>query len=314
MDKDNNVLVVGSIALDDVETPFGRREVSLGGSAVYCSYAGSFFSPFSVVGVVGEDFPKENVEMLNDRGIDTKALKTLPGKTFHWKGKYDFDLNTAHTLQTDLNVLAEFEPELHPHQKDMKYLFLANIDPVLQLKVVNEMNDPKVIAMDTMNFWIDSKREELIEVIKKVDYLLVNDAEARQLGEEANMIKASHNILSWGPKVLIVKQGEYGVTMFYKTDDHEKVQTFAAPSIPLETVLDPTGAGDSFAGAFMGYLASQNQINEKVLRSAVVMGSVVASFTVGGFSLDALQQASKDDIKKRFSQLRRIAHFDDVEI
>jgi sugar/nucleoside kinase (ribokinase family) len=314
MSSDNQVLVVGTVALDDVETPFGKKENALGGSAVYFSWANSFFSSVSMVGVIGEDFPNQHLNLLDQRGIDIQALKKINGKTFHWEGKYEYDLNTAHTLKTDLNVLADFDPELLPYQRDIKYLFLANIDPVLQLKVAKEMNEPKVIATDTMNYWIESKREDLLKVLKITDYLLVNDAEARQLGEESNLIAACRKILSWGPKVIIVKQGEYGVTMFYHDDSKEKIQVFAAPSIPLETVIDPTGAGDSFAGAFMGYLASQKKINEKTIRSAVAMGSVVASFTVEGFSLDALKEVEMEDIKKRFRSLRNIAYFEDIDL
>jgi sugar/nucleoside kinase (ribokinase family) len=311
---DNNVLVVGSVALDDVQTPFGEREKSLGGSAVYFSWACSFFAPVSVVGVVGEDFPDAHISMLNTRGIDTQSLIKTRGKTFHWQGRYDFDFNVAHTLKTELNVFADFKPRLNDELRQMKYLFLANIDPEIQLDVARQMKDPKIIAMDTMNYWIENKKDELMEAVKISDYLFVNDAEARQLAGEPNLISACARILSMGPEVVIVKQGEYGVSMFYKAGEREKIQTFSAPSIPLETVVDPTGAGDSFAGAFMGYIASHKKITERIMRCAAATGSVVASFTVEGFSLEALKKADMDAVMGRHRRLREIAYFEDLMI
>jgi len=312
MGKENKVLVVGSVALDDIETPSGRRENALGGSATYFSWACSLFSPVSMVGVVGEDFPPQYLHLLNQRGIDTQALRKIEGKTFHWKGRYDSDFNAAHTLRTELNVFANFNPEFFPYRCKIKYLFLANIDPVIQLKVAQEMKNPDIVATDTMNYWIEKKRKDLLKVLKITDFLLVNDAEARQLGEEANLISACRRILSWGPKIVIVKQGEYGVRMFYSSKKKEKIETFSVPSIPLETIIDPTGAGDSFAGAFMGYLASQRKIDEKTLRLAVAMGSVVASFTVEGFSLEALEKVDLKNVYQRFHNLRNIAYFEDL--
>ncbi len=312
MNDDSKVLVVGSVALDDIETPFGRREVSLGGSAVFFSWACSLYAPVSMVGVVGEDFPEEHINLFNGRGIDTRGLLKEKGKTFHWQGRYDFDCNVAHTIQTDLNVFANFKPRLLDDQCDIKYLFLANIDPVIQLEVASKMKNPMVVATDTMNYWIESKRADLMKVLEITDFLLVNDAEARQLGEEANLVAAAKKILSWGPKVVIIKQGEYGVTMFYSDEDGDTIETFSAPSIPLETVMDPTGAGDSFAGGFMGYLASQNNINGDTMRRAVAVGSVVASFTVEGFSIDSLKEAKLEDIVKRYSRLRNISSFKSI--
>lgn len=313
MSKKNDVLVVGSVALDDVETPFGRRKNSLGGSAVYFSLACSIFSAVSMVGVIGEDFPEEHILLLNTRGVDTRSLKRKKGRTFHWQGRYDLDLNLAHTLKTELNVFADFKPELYPRQSDAKYLFLANIDPELQLRVAREMSNPDIIAADTMNYWIDSKRRNLLKVLKITDFLLVNDAEARQLGKEANLTKACRKIISWGPKVVVVKQGEYGVIMFYSNAKGGKIKIFSAPAIPLDTVVDPTGAGDSFAGAFIGYIASKGRINEEIIRHAVTMGSVVASFTVEGFSVDELMKADLKKIYRRFSQLRDMAYFGDIQ-
>ena len=312
MSKENEVLVVGSVALDDIETPSGRRENALGGSATYFSWACSLFSPVSVVGVVGEDFPLQYLHLLNQRGIDTQALQKMKGKTFYWKGRYDFDFNTAHTLKTELNVFANFNPQLFPYQSRMKYLFLANIDPVIQLKVAQKMKNSGIIATDTMNYWIEKKKKDLLKVLEITDFLLVNDAEARQLGGEANLISACRRILSWGPKIVIVKQGEYGVRMFHLSKKKEKIETFSVPSIPLETIIDPTGAGDSFAGAFMGYLASQRKTDEKTLRLAVAMGSVVASFTVEGFSLEALEKVNLKNVYQRFHDLRNITYFEDL--
>ncbi|MFH1416543.1 MAG: PfkB family carbohydrate kinase [Elusimicrobiota bacterium] len=313
MNGKNKVLVVGSVALDDIETPFGSRDASLGGSAVFFSWACSLFSEVSMVGVVGDDFPAEYTDDMNRRGIDTNGLVVKEGKTFHWKGRYDFDCNIAHTIQTDLNVFGDFSPELLGYQKDIPYLFLANIDPVIQLRVAKEMKNPSVIATDTMNYWIESKRDDLMKVLEITDFLLVNDAEARQLAEEANLVTAAKKILTWGPKTIIVKQGEYGVTMFYSSGGAPKIETFSAPSIPLETVTDPTGAGDSFAGGFIGYLAMNGSISDETIRRAVVMGSVVASFTVEGFSIDVLRKAQKEEIHKRFSKLRKISYFEDIE-
>ncbi len=313
MSKENKVLVVGSVALDDIETPFESRKDSLGGSAVYFSYACSLFSKASMVGVVGENFPPEHISSLNKRGIDTQGIKKEKGKTFLWQGRYDFDFNVAHTLKTELNVFADFNPRLFPYQQEINYLFLANIDPVIQLKVAKEMKNPGIIATDTMNYWIESKRDDLLKVLEITDFLLVNDAEARQLAEEVNLVRACRKILTWGPEVIIVKQGEYGVTMFYKGKENE-IQVFSAPSIPLENVVDPTGAGDSFAGGFMGYLASADNVNPDTIRSAVAVGSVVASFTVEGFSVDVLKNVDLKEVSKRLCCLRNISYMEDIKI
>ncbi|MBN2408021.1 MAG: sugar kinase [Elusimicrobia bacterium] len=312
MSDDNKVVVVGSVALDDVQTPFGRREVSLGGSAVYFSWACSLFSKVSMIGVIGDDFPDEHVRMLEERGIDISGLERVRGKTFHWRGRYDFDLNIAHTLDTQLNVFAEFSPKLLDYQREAKYLFLANIDPALQLDVVRQMKAPRIVAADTMNFWIDGKRDDLEKVIGEIDYLIINDAEARQLAGEGNLVTACRKILERGPEALVVKQGEYGVTMFHAGKGNKGMEIFSAPSVPLDSVIDPTGAGDSFAGAFMGYIASEKKVNDSVIRRAVIMGCVVASFTVEGFSLDRLKEVDEKSIRERFSRLKKISYFDDL--
>jgi sugar/nucleoside kinase (ribokinase family) len=302
-----SLLVVGSVALDSLETPFGRREEILGGSAAYFSTCASFFGPTRVVAVVGEDFPEEHLEFLASRGADLDGLVRLPGKTFRWKGRYDFDLNTAHTLDTQLNVLASFKPVLPPAWRDTDFVFLGNIDPDLQQSVLDQVVAPKFVACDTMNFWIDSKRDSLLKTLRRVDLLFVNDAEARQLAGEHNVVKAARKILHFGPKAVVVKRGEYG-SLFFSGDE-----VFAASAYPLLDVFDPTGAGDSFAGGFMGYTARCGKVEPAVLRRAIVVGSVVASFTVEQFSLDRLRTLTAEEIRSRYAEAKQLAHFDDLE-
>ncbi len=301
------LLVVGSVALDSLETPFGRREDVLGGSASYFSACASFFGPTRVVAVVGEDFPDEHVRFLASRGVDLAGLSRQPGKTFRWKGRYEFDLNTAHTLDTQLNVFAAFHPRLPEHYRDSEYVFLGNIDPDLQRAVLDQVRAPRLVACDTMNFWIDSKRESLLKTLKRVDLLFVNDAEARQLAGEHNVVKAARRILSFGPRALVVKRGEYGA-LFFSGDE-----VFAASAVPLADVFDPTGAGDSFAGGFMGYVARVRREDLPALRRAIVVGSVLASFTVEQFSLDRLRTLAPEEIRTRYAEARQRAHFDDLE-
>ena len=300
-------LVVGSVALDSLETPFGRRDEVLGGSASYFSACASYFGPTRVVAVVGEDFPDEHVKFLASRGADLAGLVRQPGKTFRWKGRYHFDLNTAQTLDTQLNVLASFKPLLPLAWRDTDFVFLGNIDPDLQQSVLDQVNRPKFVACDTMNFWIDSKRESLLKTLKRVDLLFVNDAEARQLAGEHNVVKAARKILGFGPKAVVVKRGEYGSLYF------SAGEVFAASAYPIPDVFDPTGAGDSFAGGFMGYLARQGSVAPAVLRRAIVVGSVVASFTVEQFSLDRLRTLTAAEIKARYDEARQLAHFDALE-
>ena len=310
--KENTLLVVGSVALDTVQTPFGKRKRALGGSATYFSYAASIFTPVSIVAVVGKDFPQAHIESLKKRKIDISGLERKEGKTFHWEGRYDFDMNTAHTLRTDLNVFAQFRPRLTESQKELPLVFLANIDPEIQTAVLKEMKRPKLVAADTMNYWIENKRKELKQMLRCIDILLVNDAEARSLGEEINLLKASRNILSMGPRVLVVKQGEYGVTMFY-SDKNRSIEIFSSPALRLETVIDPTGAGDSFAGGFMAYLATKRVWDLRTLRSAVCLGTVVASFTVEGFSVEALARAGKNKIRNRMNILRKMSRWEEIK-
>jgi sugar/nucleoside kinase (ribokinase family) len=301
------LLVVGSVALDSLETPFGRREEILGGSASYFSTCASFFGPTRVVAVVGEDFPEEHVAFLASRGVDLAGLVRKPGRTFRWKGRYEFDLNTAHTLDTQLNVFADFQPDLPDAWRDSEYVFLGNIDPDLQRAVLDQVRAPRFVAADTMNFWIGSKRASLLKTLKRVDLLFVNDAEARQLAGEHNVVKAARKILGFGPRAVVVKRGEYGAIYFSGSE------VFAASAYPVPDVFDPTGAGDSFAGGFMGYLARCGREEPAVMRRAIVVGSVLASFTVEQFSLDRLRTLTPAEIRGRYAEARQLAHFDDLE-
>lgn len=302
-----SLLVVGSVAFDSVETPFGKAEEVLGGSATYFSTAASFFTDVKLVAVVGEDFPKEHVDFLKGREIDVNGLQKASGKTFRWKGRYDFDLNQAHTLDTQLNVFASFKPQIPEAYKDAEYVFLANIDPVLQLEVLKQVKKPKLVACDTMNFWIEGKVNELKETLKHVDILTINEGEARELSKEANLVKAAKTILSFGPKTLIVKRGEYGSLMFSDSG------IFAAPAYPLESVFDPTGAGDSFAGGFMGYLSNTGNLNDGNIRQAIIFGSVMASFNVEEFSLNRMKTLNYSEIEQRFNSFKRLTHFEDLD-
>lgn len=301
-----SIVVVGTVAFDTVETPFGRGENVLGGSATYFSTSASFFSDVSLVAVVGEDFPEEHVQFLQSRNIDTAGLQRIPGKTFHWTGKYGYDLNEAQTLDTQLNVLTEFKPDLPTSYRDAEYLFLANIDPDLQMEVLEQVRQPKLVACDTMNFWISSKPEALKKVLQKVDIVVINEGEARQFTGEANLVKAARAIIGLGCKRLVVKRGEYGVLMF--TPD----SVFAAPAYPLEEVFDPTGAGDTFAGGFMGYLANTGDLSEEGIRQAIVFGSVMASFNVEDFSLERMKRLDYHEIEARYKSFKSLTTFRDL--
>ncbi len=299
-----DILVIGSVAFDSVETPFGRGDDVLGGSATYFSTSASFFTGVQLVAVVGEDFPQEPRDFLHSRGVDLTGLQTQPGKTFRWKGEYGYDLSEARTLETHLNVFETFHPVLPESYCDAEFVFLANIDPELQLEVLRQVERPKLIACDTMNFWIDGKREALIRTLGHVDILVINEAEVRQLAQEPNLVKASRAVLGMGPKTLVVKRGEYGVLVF---NEHS---VFSAPAYPLEEVFDPTGAGDTFAGGFMGYLAATNNLSDATIRKATVFGSVMASFTVEDFSLNRLRQLSWENIEERFRKFQALTAFE----
>ena len=298
------VLIVGSMALDSVKTPTGEVKDTLGGAADYSGVAASFFSPVQLVGVVGDDFPPEHLEFLRSRGIDLAGVQTVAGgKTFRWAGYYDFDLNVAHTLDTQLNVFADFQPVLPDAYKKAQYVFLANIDPTLQLEVLSQVEAPTLTVCDTMNFWIEGKRPALLEVLKRVDIAFMNDAEARQLTGQTSVIKAAKALQALGPKTVIIKKGEHGALLF-SGDQH-----FAAPSYPLEEIADPTGAGDSFAGGFIGYVASQGDVGVATLKKAVVYGSVLASFNVEDFSLNRMRTLTQADIAARYRAFQEISHF-----
>jgi len=302
------ILVVGSIALDSVKTPFGRVKEVLGGSATYSSYAASFFNPSYLVGVVGNDFPEEHLNLLREKSIDLKGIQIKEGKTFRWKGSYDFDLNAANTISTDLNVFENFHPQIPAEYCHLKYVFLANIDPELQLEVLKQVKNPKLVIGDTMNFWIEHKKEILLEVLKKINVLVLNDSEARELTKEPNLIKAGRKLLCLGPEYIIIKKGEHGAILLSQST------YFATPAYPLESLYDPTGAGDTFAGGFLGYLAGVKKIDESQLKKAVVYGSVMASFTVEDFSLNRLRKLSKDEITRRYIEFIGISHFEDFKL
>ncbi len=302
-----SILVVGSVAFDSISTPFGQVEDILGGSACYFSTSASFFTDVNLVAVIGEDFPQEHIDFLKSRNVNLDGLQQVPGQTFRWKGRYEYDLNEAHTLETHLNVFENFKPQLPESYRDAEYVFLANIDPELQLEVLQQVRSPKLVACDTMNFWIGGKKEQLIKTLTKVDILVINEGEARQLADEPNLIKAAQIIRGFGPKTLVVKRGEYGVLMF------SEGSTFAAPAYPLEEVFDPTGAGDTFAGGFVGYLASTRNLDEKNLRKAIVFGTVMASFTVEKFSLDRLREIDHQEIADRYRRIKLLTEFSDID-
>lgn len=302
-----SLLVVGSVAFDGVETPFGKCDKMLGGSASHFSIAASFFSDVSVVAVVGGDFSQEEQRVFEERGVGIADLERIPdGKTFRWEARYDYDLNVAHTLCTELNVFATFKPKLSEASKRSRLLFLGNIQPDLQREVREQMPNAELVALDTMNLWIENTRESLLRTIRGVDVVIINDAEARQLTGIPNLIKAAREILSWGPRALIVKRGEYGAALFTPEN------YFAIPAYPLESVFDPTGAGDTFAGGFMGYLSSQDNIDEAAMRRAMCFGSVMASFNVEEFGTARVRRLTNDEINERFRAFKRITHFEEI--
>jgi len=300
-----SILVVGSVAFDTIETPAGRADGVLGGSASYFSVAASFFAPVHLVAVVGQDFTEEHIRIFRDREIDTSGLSHLPGNTFHWSGVYGDDINQRTTLATELNVFREFKPVLPERLRRADYLFLANIDPDLQRSVLEQVKQPKLVACDTMNFWIEGKREALRETLKGVDVLLINDEEARQLALESNTVRAARKILGYGPRSLIIKRGEYGAAL-YNNHSH-----FAVPAYPLLDPVDPTGAGDSFAGGFMGHLARKGSLDDSSIRQALVVGSVMASFCVEDFSLRRFLSLRPEQIRTRLKEFGRMTQYTD---
>jgi sugar/nucleoside kinase (ribokinase family) len=302
-----SLLVVGSVAFDAVETPFGKREKMLGGSATHFSLAASFFTDVRVVGVVGGDFGTEEMNVFAQRNIDTSDLERIPdGRTFFWRGSYGFDLNTANTLDTQLNVFADFKPKLSEASRRSRLVFLGNIQPDLQSEVREQVSGAELVALDTMNYWISTVPDAVRAAISKVNVVIINDAEARQLSGEPNLIKAAREILSWGPSALVVKRGEYGAAMFTGES------YFAIPAYPLESVFDPTGAGDTFAGGFMGYLASNQHIDEAAMRRAMIFGSVMASFNVEEFGTERVSRLTHAEINERFRAFKQITHFEEI--
>jgi sugar/nucleoside kinase (ribokinase family) len=305
------ITVVGSVAYDSIETPAGRRDRCLGGAATYFSLSASFFTDVRVIAVVGEDFGAEQEAVLEKRKIDTRGIERAAGKSFFWEGSYLENLNEAKTRKTDLNVFASFEPKIPDAYRDSQFLFLANIDPVLQRRVREAMPGVKLVAGDTMNYWIKDHRPALLEVLKGLDILLINDTETRMLAENNNLVQAARAVMAMGPSTLIVKHGEYGATLFNKAEvNGNGARAFRAPALPLEEVVDPTGAGDSFAGGFFGYLASQSDMTPAAYRNAMFYGSVMGSFAVERFGTERLQMLSKDEIDARFGLFRELTHLD----
>jgi len=298
-----SILVVGSVALDTVRTPFGKKEEILGGSATYFSVSASFFNSVDLVAVVGADFPPKYVKFLRKKGIGLEGLEIKKGKKFRWEGKYDWDFADPQTISTKLNVFSDFAPNIPKNKRNSEYVFLANIDPEIQAKVLACMKNPKLVACDTMNYWIQNKRKALLKLIKKVDIFLLNESEARQLTGQASLVKAARAILKMGLKTLIIKKGEHGSILFTKNI------VFSTPAYLMESIFDPTGAGDTFAGGVMGYLSTSRNINHSLLRKAIAYGSVMATFAVEDFSLNRLGRISKKDIDARYKKFRKLTHF-----
>jgi sugar/nucleoside kinase (ribokinase family) len=304
-----SLIVVGTMAFDAIETPFGKTDKIIGGSAVYAAYAAcNFIQPINQVSIIGYDFPKEEIAELKARGVVMDGVEVIKDKkSFFWSGRYHEDMNSRDTLVTDLNVLADFDPKLPGSYLDSEFVMLGNLQPTVQMNVIKQLKKPKLIVMDTMNFWMESAMPELEKVLKKIDVLLINDAEARQLSGQYSIVKASKTILGMGPKFLIVKKGEHGALLFHGD------RVFFAPALPLEEVFDPTGAGDTFAGGFIGHLAKTKDISFENMKTAIIVGSAMASFCVEKFGPTRLKEISKEDIDKRLHQFRELVNFD-IEI
>jgi len=298
-----DLVAVGTIALDSIETPFGRKENILGGSATYFSLAARFFSECGIVGVVGEDFPPQHLEFLQQRGVDTAGVEHAEGETFRWSGFYEFDMNQAHTRDTHLNVLADFKPKIPEEYKGCKFLFLANIDPEIQLKVLDEVQ-PSYSAVDTMNYWIENKRDKVSEIFEASDMIVINEGEARQYCDTPNLIKAGNDLLKTRTERVVIKKGEHGAIYFSRDG------FFSVPAYPVQEVVDPTGAGDSFAGGTVGHLAKHGQFNDDAIKKSLVLGSIVASFVVEDFSVQRIKNVKPGDIQKRYQNFRRMVAFD----
>jgi len=306
-----SILVVGSVAFDNIASPSGRVENILGGAATYFALAASYFAEVRMVAVVGDDFSADHELVLTRRGIDTRGIERAPGKTFRWGGHYTENLNEAKTDFTELNVFEQFQPKIPETYHDTKFLFLANIHPTLQAAVRREMDGVRLTGGDTMNFWINGTPNELAEMLKLVNVLLINDAEAKMIARETNLPRAAQKVLAMGPQALVIKHGEYGATIFFREGafgiGHHP---FRAPALPIEQVQDPTGAGDSFAGGFMGYIASQEELNREVLKRALFYGSVMGSFAVERFGTERLQSLTREEINERFQVFRELTHLE----
>lgn len=299
-----SILCVGSVALDSVETPFGKAERVLGGSAVFFSAAATFFSPVQIVGVVGDDYPHRELDFLAKRGADLSGIETRAGESFFWAGRYHYDLNSRDTLETRLGVFADFTPKIPGTFRDARHVFLGNIDPTLQHQVLDQVDAPEIVACDTMNYWIEGSRKELVSLLERVDILLVNDGEARQLADEPNLLKASRWIRERGPRIVVVKKGEHGAILFADG------WVFFVPGYPLDVVFDPTGAGDAFAGGFMGYVARSDSLEAPELRRAMVFGSVMGSYAVEDFSVERFKRLDAVDITERVEEFREMTAFE----
>jgi sugar/nucleoside kinase (ribokinase family) len=298
-----SLVIVGTFNLDTIETPQERRERIVGGSGTYCCLAASFFTTPRIVGVVGEDFPKDTLELFKKRRIDTEGLLVKAGKTFFWEGRYEDDPNKRTTIATEVNILKDFRPQLPDHYRDVDILFLANIDPDLQEGILAQVKSPRLVAMDTMNYWIQTRSESLLNVLEKVDVFFANDEEVRMLTDELNLITAGRRLLEKGPSLVVIKKGEHGVLLLSKDF------VFAMPAYPSETVVDPTGAGDSFGGGFLGHLDRADSYVERDIRRAAVYGSVMASFTIEEFGIDRLRSLSSDEIESRFAEFQKLVSF-----
>lgn len=300
------LLVAGTVAYDSIETPFGKVENVLGGSALHFTNAASFFTDVGIVAIVGKDFRLNDIAFLKDRNVDMTGIEVdKKGKTFRWEGKYDYDLNQAVTLKTELNVIEGFKPKVPENYKDTEFLFLANIDPELQAHVISQVHAPTAIVLDTMNFWIENKLDRLMDVIEKVHMLIVNEAELREITKEHNLVKGARKLIAHGPSCVVVKRGEYGVFMM------NEEELFLAPAFPLEDVFDPTGAGDTFAGGFMGYLANVGDAGFESIKQAIVMGTVMASFNVEDFSISRIKKLGYEEIRERYAAFKGCMQFAD---
>ncbi len=303
------LLVIGTVAYDSIETPFGKVDNVLGGSALHFTNAASFFTDVGIVATVGKDFALQDIDFLKSRNVDLSGLRIDEGNTFRWEGKYGYDLNQAVTLKTELNVIESFKPVLPEDFGDADFIFLANIDPVLQSSVIDQIRKPSaVVVLDTMNFWIENKLKELIDVIKRVDMLVINEAELREISKEYNLVKGARKIMAYGPSCIVIKRGEYGVLMM------NREEVFLAPAFPLEEVFDPTGAGDTFAGGFMGYIANIGNTLPETLKQAIIMGTVMASFNVEDFSINRLKSLDYKEISKRYSAFKQCLQFGDITL